>query len=96
MKGGGCKDVFKVRLQCACSRMPMLPSCGHLSLGPAAQDPGFSLVSGALQDWSKCVDSERKTGGDFAADCREQVHLRIPQRAAVHESHTKAFVPLMT
>lgn len=37
------------------------------------------MVYGALQDWSKCVDSERKTGGNFAADCREQVHLRIPQ-----------------
>jgi hypothetical protein len=34
------------------------------------------MLSG-LQDWSRCVDSERKTGGDFAADCREQVHLRI-------------------
>lgn len=27
-----------------------------------------------FKDWSKCVDSERTRGGDFASDCREQTY----------------------
>lgn len=43
-------------------------ACGRPKCGVVRQ-----LSDLFLQDWSKCVDSERTRGGDFASDCREQV-----------------------
>ena len=66
MKAGGCKPEFQV--MCSTHSVYAVTDITH-----SVYAVHLALGMRALQEWSKCVDDERKQGKDFTEECRERV-----------------------